>query len=427
MRHDTPPNGLSWQRLAAIAAIARRPWFATFVLVFLTAAFLLTQHSFLRFERGFDAPAEEKLALTASGDILRRVGFSLIGVLGCLCRLRERYACRPSSRLLVGLLLVFVCWVGLSVAWSDDISFAFRRLSAFALICAAAYGLGRGFRPVAIRNWLVGSTAFYLTVGVVVEIIHGDFHPLVSGYRFAGTMHPNAQGINCGLLLLSLSRNQYEGWSWMRRAATITALLFLLLTRSRTAFGAVVAATLISRFATLRPLARLRVILAAGTLVSAVLLFTATGALDVVKAGLLLGRSTETSRAPLWSECLRYVARSPLLGAGYDCFWTPEHVEAVSTSQDWGVSEAHSAPLELLLGVGVVGLALFLWILLLGLYMAFRQGEACSWWLGVLVFAAVDCINESQLVCPSYLMLVVAVILTQLCYVRVSHVKEVPL
>src|SRR5690606_4411617 len=70
----------------------------------------------------------------------------------------------------------------------------------------------------------------------------GTFAPLRTGYRFAGTLHPNQQGINCALLALSAV---YLGRVGRTRAGRLTAsaaltlaMGFLLLTRSRTSLAA---------------------------------------------------------------------------------------------------------------------------------------------------------------------------------------------
>ncbi|MGA8730246.1 MAG: O-antigen ligase family protein, partial [Terracidiphilus sp.] len=81
---------------------------------------------------------------------------------------------------------------------------------------------------------------------------------------------------------------------------------------------------------------------------------------------LLAGRDADTyenfsGRVPLWRLCMQYVAVRPVAGYGFYGFWTPERIRTVSASEGWAVPESHNGFIELMLGLGVMGLFLYLY------------------------------------------------------------------
>jgi len=73
---------------------------------------------------------------------------------------------------------------------------------------------------------------------------------------------------------------------------------------------------------------------------------------------------TLTGRTDLWAYVLINIFQRPLLGWGYMGFWTPSNPMAVEISRvlNWTVPQAHNGLLEILLNVGFVGAALFIFI-----------------------------------------------------------------
>ena len=103
-------------------------------------------------------------------------------------------------------------------------------------------------------------------------------------------------------------------------AGAAMGLVLLLLTRSRTAFAAAAATScLLALFSAPRGGRRMALLVGAGVIALLVLLSpeVRSAAADTV----LLGRSTDTDRSPIWRDCLEYVAARPLLGYGYNAFW----------------------------------------------------------------------------------------------------------
>jgi O-antigen ligase len=75
-----------------------------------------------------------------------------------------------------------------------------------------------------------------------------------------------------------------------------------------------------------------------------------------------IGRDlTLTGRTDIWQAAAPFVDARPWLGYGYYAFWLPENGPAywVRQAVAWQVASAHSSWLELALGVGRIGVALF--------------------------------------------------------------------
>jgi O-antigen ligase len=76
----------------------------------------------------------------------------------------------------------------------------------------------------------------------------------------------------------------------------------------------------------------------------------------------MIGRDLSlTGRTDIWDAAMPAVTAQPWLGYGYYAFWLPENGPAywVREAVQWEVASAHSGWLELALGLGRVGIALF--------------------------------------------------------------------
>ena len=200
-----------------------------------------------------------------------------------------------------------------------------------------------------------------------LEISQGTFHPLSPDYRFAGTLHPNAQAPNCAIMALSaafLARHAKRGrlllWS-----LCLIGIVTLLLTKSRTVCGALLVSVLIYKSLG-QPLGK-------KALVTVVLLWVAsTAALaatlvdwnfeDQAVNVALIGRQDEaeslSGRIPLWTELLPYISEHPIVGHGYMTFWTPQRISTFTHNLEWTVPDGHCAYLDMLLELGVVGISI---------------------------------------------------------------------
>jgi O-antigen ligase len=76
--------------------------------------------------------------------------------------------------------------------------------------------------------------------------------------------------------------------------------------------------------------------------------------------------ATLTGRLPVWQQCLPFIGQRPLRGYGYESFWTADRLITFAKTQGWALPDAHSGYVNLLLGVGIIGLLAYIVILILG-------------------------------------------------------------
>jgi exopolysaccharide production protein ExoQ len=83
---------------------------------------------------------------------------------------------------------------------------------------------------------------------------------------------------------------------------------------------------------------------------------------------------TLTGRTEIWAYVNKDIGMKPLLGWGYYVFWeeTNQYAAEISSAVHWEVPNAHNGLLEFLLDVGVVGTALFAFILMRTIVLAVR-------------------------------------------------------
>jgi O-antigen ligase len=111
---------------------------------------------------------------------------------------------------------------------------------------------------------------------------------------------------------------------------------------------------------------------------------------------LLLGRaedpSTLTGRTPFWeNDLLPYFVKSPITGYGYDSFWTPDRVERIAPARGWFFPDSHNSLIEVTLGLGLVGLVLYLAVFAIALYVSVRASDSSPGGPGPFVSAALVC------------------------------------
>jgi O-antigen ligase len=205
--------------------------------------------------------------------------------------------------------------------------------------------------------------------------------PWSSADRFGGTIHPNAMSVYCGMAALAayvLSWNSQRKWVWISLFAICVVLL--LLTKSRTTLFVFAVTLTAGWFLSLPSRLRWCSIVAGFTLCGvALLLVGAVGStvVEPVVDTVLLGRhdkvETLSGRIPLWEMLLEDVGRQPWLGHGFSSFWTTSKIEEVSQEQQWAITSAHSVYLELMLGIGFLGMLLATSVVVVGASIAMRK------------------------------------------------------
>jgi exopolysaccharide production protein ExoQ len=269
-------------------------------------------------------------------------------------------------------ILLFLLWCSSSIIWSDDTLFTARKLFVLGTLCLGAMAVAKrcSLRLLTELAFLYG--IFTLLLGLGCEIGLGTFRPLQVEHRFGGDMHPIYQGINCGMLtvaavaLSKISKRNHLVFLVVAAASFV----FMLLTKSR---GPMVSALVgLVGYWWLVSTRMRKFVYVYVIFMLLVSLYLAFGEqfLTHGKNMLLLARSdseiqTFTGRITIWEECLTYAMQKPILGYGYDSFWTPERYWKIYRNTGFYVSDVHNGFLNLVLGVGVPGFCMF--ILVIGL------------------------------------------------------------
>lgn len=373
------------------------------------------------------APWAAEGAVASGGNVLKGAALGSIGLLGAyLLATKTEPSARPRLALLVPM-LGYLAWCGASFLWTEDRGATARQLVVLFSVALGAFGIASRTQPQDLLKMLLLICGTFVAIGLFAELSLGTLRPWASGYRFAGTVHPNAQGGVCAILVISslayllargderragASSRRAPGWK-ERLPAILLAVgtAGLLLAKSRTCVAGCLAACAI--LIAFRVSARTKA--TAGFVVAwaAVAGIFALGLSGVdlaaeAQAAFYMGRAEESEalsgRLPIWTELSSYVAERPWTGYGYAAFWTEDRIDTISRDIMWTFREAHSTFFEILLSVGGVGLSLYLASALVAATIATRRalrGDGYgSYFLALMVFLAITAITESSVVWP---------------------------
>ncbi len=404
---------------------SRLTWF--FLLFLFTVFFFFDGHNVFRTIREGQT-IEQSAARVEEGGIGRRISLLSLFGFGIIILMRRNRKHLQISGFFGWLILFFLALAFFSLAWTNDIFLTFRRVLVLAIFWLSALAVAEHFSVRDINLIAFSIPAGYLLLGFAAEIGLGTFHPLADNYRFCGTLHPNQQGINCALLVLSsvcLMENGKRGRGFFLTIALV-ALVFLILTKSRTSFGSTILALFAYGSLVLARPRNFALFLSITIAFCLLLLIVGDNLFPALQRGILLGREGDpdsifslTQRVPLWKECLEYIGRRPLQGYGYGGFWTPQHILKSSHVQGWGVGEAHSGYLEIALGLGLVGTVTYVLILIVGMRRSFIFHRASpstghAFFGVLLMFCLLEGLLESAIVAPSLLYFISIVALAYL-------------
>jgi O-antigen ligase len=328
------------------------------------------------------ADINEAVDRFGGGNPVRNAVIFTLGVFA-IVSLLQRSENRVRARgMLSGAILLFLALATLSPLWGDDLLTTGKKVVGMAFLALAALAMARQSDGPGLLTFAIFSLGTFAASGILAELVVGSFHPLEPGYRFAGLVHPNAMGSACAIL--AVASVAYARLRPERRRAcealALAALVLLVLTRSRTALVAGVAGLAACATLLVPPRARAFICLAGAGLAAVVFAFG--DALEAqLAASLTLGRTDAgaadltsfTGRAEIWAQLWDYVRQRPLLGYGYNSFWSPERLLEVALRQGFASPSAHSGLLEVTLSLGLVGGAMLVVILALALARAVRD------------------------------------------------------
>jgi exopolysaccharide production protein ExoQ len=327
-------------------------------------------------------------------------------------------------------LLIFVLYLGLSVAWSDIGAVSLRRwFRLFGHVVMAAVLVSEPSPIEAVRSVLRRCAYVLVLVSVLFVRSYPDLGTMYTGegkryWTGAAVMknglahlaliftfvlvwdlvtrkarqvltHRAAATFDIAVIILGLWLLRAEGRNSSATATACMALLVAILALSRLGWAK-------------RAFARSGAVIVFGILV----FFGVQSIAGVLESAVgLLGRDmTFTDRVPLWNVLMEFVLQSPLIGYGYGGFWTPDRARAVA-AQTIAVTEAHNGYLEILLAGGLIGIVLFA-LVLARTVLNIQQNHATDYEYGVLrlslfVLALVTNVTESCFIRERDLMTIV--------------------
>jgi len=291
---------------------------------------------------------------------------------------------RGQDRWIAFPIVAFGLLAAASVAWTQDPMFVLKRVVIFSTLGFGAWAVGRAWRFSDILLFTILSCGAIVGSSLVLEIARGVFHPADPVYRLEGLAQPNTHAVEAVMVILaSLAAARLEPEHRVRYLlAAAGGSVTLFLTHSRTAELSLLVALGCGAFYTMPR--RQIVALALPVLAAAcIIALWGTDVLDVVRHTLVMGRAqstaqltTLTGRTQLWAELLTYARNRPMLGYGFGAFWNAGNSADVSLAVNWVVPNAHDAYLDVVLGLGVVGLMLFVTAFVAGVAHAVRQLRA---------------------------------------------------
>ncbi len=412
---QAPLIGGSWITVSPLVWLSS-PIALTLFLAAVTAVVFFTEHDIsMSKSLTFVAEIEDQESWAAGGNKFRQIAFLSCAAIGSISLLFGRVG-KFRLNLPVALIALYILWAGASSQWSIDSGTTMRRYVLVLCCVIGCFGYSRFLRVQDAVFAAVMVSVAYLALGVLMEMFYGSFRPHIGAYRFAGTMHPNMQAAN-------LAMGSIAAWVMARvrpQAKLIfygifcLLFLFLILTKCRSATGAVPAALGIVWLAS-QPRKNIVIgVLAGFWLVASFGLICMVSGFDPIaeyQEVLLMGRGEETGssltgRLPLWQDLSEYISRRPWKGHGYRAFWNPRHIYEIAVSQQWVISEAHSSYIDATLQLGLVGCTLFILAELCTLFYAailFRitKRPAYLFLVGGVVFCVARGLTESGMSDPN--------------------------
>lgn len=305
--------------------------------------------------------------------------------------------------------LLVVLMAFASSSWSTDAGTTTRRSGV--LLGTTVFGIYLGgrytieeFQGILLKAFFLllslSLLAFALRPGLVVDPHYAN--------AFKGlTEHKNPFGEYMGMLFLLGLTYQFKGRRGLARLATlIVAWIFLILDKSGAAVLFAISTVLIlpvplsMRY---RKIISIPLSMAMVTLIIGVFMLGANASESVLSA---LGKDrTLTGRTDIWMYVWQAIGRRPLLGYGYDAFWHGMDGASLTVISQlgWNVPNSHDGYLEALLGLGAVGMSLFLLTVLRTgkdtiAYLRTNTSAAGLWPFAFLFMYLVQATSEASLI-----------------------------
>ncbi|WP_375686959.1 O-antigen ligase family protein [Pseudooceanicola sp. LIPI14-2-Ac024] len=304
-------------------------------------------------------------------------------------------------------LLVFYLLPLLSVMWSISPALSLRRAVALLLSLLFAYAIAIRTTPTQLLR------IFTIMIGILMGLSlllmgaapHVAFMPDEGSLRGVFT-HKNSLGWISALGVVVSGLALYirvEGFRRIGIVALLLSLACLVLSQSVTSlFSVFIAATFIGFYELLKSRNGLsRFMFGLISIELGILLMIGLSSYLPLLLEALGKDPTLTGRVPLWGLVDDRIAMRPLLGHGYQAFWTEANPGAweIWGAIQWRAPHAHNGYRDLLLSVGVVGFAVMAAILVPTIRDGVRlhcQANDMNWLFPNVIVAQILVINLTE-------------------------------
>jgi exopolysaccharide production protein ExoQ len=349
----------------------------------------------------------------------------------CLIAARGSKPRWSSSFLIISIALATL--IASSVMWSVSPRHSLIKLAVLGCVVITALGFAASFSLRQLIEMICIVCVCFVGIGIIAEVAQGTFRPWRPEYRFIGTCHPNSLAIYAAILCMSARVFLQKGRPRTIAIALVSiGVLVILLAKSRSTLGAVLAAMLVTQIVAVRGSNRLILILGgllvagAGAIGSTFINQQTMGQLGNAAA---MGRTESvtslTGRLPLWEEMMTSIQKRPFFGFGYLGYWDANRVDYLSDVFKWEIPHGHNVYLDVCLDIGIVGLFVYILWLLVALASCVRTYNKSSKieyaaTFGLVVFAMVNGIGESLFKLPTFAMFTMLCFLCSMIWQRSS-------
>lgn len=308
------------------------------------------------------------LPSTAGGDALRQIAF--LGTAGLVAIGAFQRLGWGMLRALPVSMVLLLLWCLASALWTPESAVAFRRaglqvvIVVSVLLSVETIGPKRAFDIWRILLGIVLAVNF-LSIPLIEAARHGagEVDTALAGNWRGLYGHKNIAGAVSAITAILFLFTKTGSRNWIGILVALAAIVFLVMTRSKSSMGLLAVALLAGWLYHLSwrdGLSRAILVVSASTFVLAL------GTVIFFDPGILTRTLTDptqfTGRAAIWTAELAYIRDHPLLGAGFGTFadsggLSPLH-GYISSNWVGTVSHGHNGYLQILVTIGGIGFVL---------------------------------------------------------------------
>lgn len=314
--------------------------------------------------------------------LLNRLFFPAMAAVAVALLIAERHRLGRLQPVVIGLVIAFFGYLGLTALWAAAPGNTISRLSLLTLLAVGLLPAGLMARDIneILRPMLLAVAAVVAVNLASLAVVHTTPIGFPGIYPHKNTLGAS-MAISALFSLYALTRADHR-LRLIGLGLLPAILLLLIVSQSKTSLGLTVLVPAMAVGALLaRRLFRLSlaVLLPVSVAPAAALLFGAVKGFDYRNVSQLLGGdSTFTGRTELWSFAAEQIAQRPWFGWGFQSFWGIGPESPASRMVDTFIAvtpHSHNGYIDLVLQGGVVAIVLFLPIVLTIAWWIDRQSD----------------------------------------------------